>query len=325
MGDRLHIRSEKQLHNLPGYTKDINPLNEPQLTIIGHYTLRPAIPCGIKSCHKKHNHGVVLALSENRVTNVGHICGGHFGERYQTAFKSYSDQYIRPPAIQKLAELKSRLATMQMALHDMRTQTNQLCGRIQAFRERYPKLGDELVRRANNGNDRVTVSVRRSSEEMDTVMAASPGRKRDELLYREELRGRIAGLKIFATKLRDHIVTGFVDKAEQLRDTEIPGLSTEKLLALENWAEDFDERLSEAKALLTMGENFFSRTNLDLLAHLAIGREQAEDLRNLTVGQLFTNKTDKSVTGTPKGLAPTKREQAADKKLKAMLKLGGRR
>lgn len=325
MGDRIHIKSEKQLHDLAGYTKDIKPEDEPQLRIIGHYYLTPMIQCGIKSCHQKHNEGVVLALSDGRVTNVGHICGERFGDRFRTAFKTYSDQHIRPPAIQKLAELKTRLATMQMALHDMRTKTNQLCERIQAFRERFPRVAQELVRRANSGNDRVFESVPLTNAEVDNLVAANPGSRREQFRYREELRGRIAGLKLFAIKLRDQIVTGFVDKAEQLRDADIPALSTERLLNWDNWAEDFDRRFDEASALLALGTEFFSRGNLDLLAYLAVGNDQAEGLRKLTVDNLFKSTTAKAATGTPVGFAETKPEKAARKRMEALQKLSGRR
>lgn len=325
MDDRIHIKSEKQLHDLAGYTKDIKPEEEPQLRIIGHYYLTPMVQCGIKSCHQKHNEGVVLALSDDRVTNVGHICGERFGDRFRTAFKTYSDQHIRPPAIQKLAELKTRLATMQMELHGMRSDTNLLCERIQTFRNRFPRVAQELVRRANSANDRVFESVPLTNAEIGNLVAANPGSRREKYRYREELRGRIAGLKLFAVRLRDQIVTGFVDKAEHLRDTDIPALSTVKLLAGENWAEDFDQRLREASALLALGTEFFSRGNLDLLAYLAVGNDQAEELRKLTVDNLFRSGTAKAATGTPVGFAETKQEKAARKRMEALQKPSGRR
>lgn len=324
MGERVHINSANQLYELQGYTKDITPGLEQQLRIIGHYHLTPMIPCGIKSCHRPHNAGLVIALSGDRVSNVGHICGRQFGDRFQAAYKDYADQILRPQAIQKLAELKNRLATMHMELHGLRSDTNQLCERIEAFRKRFPRVTEQLVRRSHSGENRVFETIPRSNEEISDLLATSPGGKRDQFRYKEELRGHIPGLKIFSVKLREQIVTRFVDKAEALRDTEFTSLATEKLLELENWSEDFDQTNEGARNLLSTGNSFFTPETFALIAYLATDEGKAKELRQLTLDKLFKSSVADASALKAAPLVQSKQDRARNKKMEALMRNGGR-
>lgn len=319
MNERIRIKTADQLFGLPGYTDNVDPSNETHLRVVGSYWLSPMIPCGLK-CRQPHNDGVVVELSGGRCTNVGHVCGQQFGERFNVANKDFAERVARPGIVKAVGELKSRLAMMNSELHGLRIGTNSLCEKIQAFRVRFLRLSEELTRRANGGNDRVFEHIARSNSEIEDLVAATVGSRREQFAFREEFRGSIPGLRIFALRLREEIITEFVEKAESLVDANLIDAPIARLYALETWAENFDPELERVHSILAGGESFFTPGSFALLAYIATSKEEATSLKALTVKELL-----RSSEPTPKikrVIAPTKRETAAKKKLDALVSLG---
>lgn len=286
MTSRPRVASAADLSNLPGYTDSVDPTTQPIRTVVTHYTIKPMIPCGLKGCRQPHFYGYVVALVDGGVTNVGHVCGEQFGQRFVDERKKYADNIIRPEATKRVGAAKIRFSKMQMELHGLRSETNEICNLIQRFKAQFQRLTKDIERRAHNGDDRVFESIRRSEDEIETLMAAGSGRRREDFLFREEMKGRIPGLKIFATRLRELIVTNLVDRAEALRDTELGSISTDKLLDLDRWAFDFDESLESAKSLLAAGKAFFTPETFQLLACLPLPKTDIDALKTLTASSL---------------------------------------
>lgn len=171
MMDRPNIRTSRDLLNLPNFVEFVDPVARPLRKIVTPYYLDFEYPCGLKSCRQPHREGYLVELADGTLTNVGRICGGHFGDAFAIEELRYSEQVQRPELIASLIVVAQQIRAQWQTLNDLETQAVTLSSYKSGFRTAVPKLHKELERRAHAGNARVIDHVERSKQEVEDLMA----------------------------------------------------------------------------------------------------------------------------------------------------------
>jgi hypothetical protein len=285
---RYNIKLAADLQRIDGYRYDIDPTREPLKKILQDYYVTPTIQCGLSGCHRWHNDGYLVELENGNLTNVGHICGAGFGEKFETERIHYMDTILRPMVLQAVRDGKIKLESRQAQINILADSASRLSSRKSEFRRRFPDTARNLDRRASNGGSMVMDSVERTKGEIEDILAANPHQNRESLRFREIEKGRIAGLQLFSFNIRQSISQELVSKAQELiaLDIDAQKLKTEVLVKWESWLNSFDERIEEAMNFVNKAEEFFSEENYQLIASLPLPRPESSLLKQIKTSAL---------------------------------------
>lgn len=263
------LRTPEDIEKLPGYIPKVDPEANPLNRILEHYYIRPfEIKCGL--CGKVHMDGCIVELADLKITNIGHICGAKFGERFQQErTKNYENVY-KTRLIQTITQAQARLAADQFKLHAASLLAGDHGRRNDDFEKMFPGLPATLRRRAFGNISKVNESVERSKEEIDDLMAANRFQSRDDLAFKEKYVGTISG---FRFPMHDWSMAAGLRKLftqlAKFSDLKPRSLSMADLQNWAHWAEDFDDNLGRTKIGIEDGNNFFTTSNFQLFAVLA--------------------------------------------------------
>jgi hypothetical protein len=287
-GMMRRLRTSEDIENLADHITKVDPVANPLNRILQHYYIHPfSIKCGLSGCGKVHKEGCLVELKDHHITNIGHVCGARFGERFQRQRTENYDNVWRPRLIQTITQAQSRLATNELKHHQTGLQASDLESRSRDFREMFPGILETLLRRAFNNDSDVAESVARSKEEIGDLMAANPFQSREALAFRDKRVGTISGFR-FPTHDWS-ISTGFRKLFSELtKFSELTprSLSRSDLQRWAHWAEDFDGNLGEAVKAIEDGNNFFTPANFQLFAVFTPSAEMKARLRTLQVSDI---------------------------------------
>lgn|GEM_PF-5910201 len=282
------LRTSEDIEKLEGHVTKVDPLANPLNRIIEHYYIHPfSIKCGLSGCGQTHMEGCLVELEDLSITNIGHICGKRFGEKFdRERTKNYETVY-KPRLLQTVIQAQARLAADQFRLSEVGHLANDLANRRSDFSRMFPGMMETLQRRAHNNIPDVTKSVARSKEEIDDLMAANPFQSRESLAFKEEHVGTISG---FRFPLYDwSIVVGLrklFNELARFSDLSPRNLQMTDLQRWAHWAEDFDENLGQTMRAIEDGKKFFSTDNFQLFSLLAPSNTVKARLRSLQVGDI---------------------------------------
>lgn len=285
---RYNIKSAADLQKIKGYRYDIDPTREPLKKILQHYYVTPTIQCGLSGCHRWHNDGYLVELENGSFTNVGHICGAGFGDKFEAERIHYMDTIIRPQALHAVRDGKIKLKSMQTQINILSEVANRLSSRKSEFRRRFPEASKNLDRRAGNGDSMVMDSIERTRDEIEDILATNPYQNRDSLRFREVEKGRIVGLQLFSFNIRESISQELVSKAQELMTLDIDAqkLKTEVLLQWESWLNLLHERIEEAMSFVNKADEFFSEGNYQLIASFPLPPKESFMLKQIKTASL---------------------------------------
>ncbi len=316
------IRSYLDLLKFPKYLDSVDTEKQPLHRIITSYHLDVEYPCGLKGCHQPHKEGFLVELGDEYVTNVGWICGNQFGEKFGLERKRYADEVLRPQAIATIQGILPKIHRMKQEISHLADEAAKLSQMKSNMRALFPRLFNELNRRAFNSNNQVMEQLERSKQEIENLQAMSPSSTREQFRYKEELRGTLSGLHVIALKIQEEVNSNFSSKADRLQEINITLLPTKQLLDWEGWVNRFDEIHDKAKSIVQAGNQLFSPASFDLMKHIAIDSAEKAALSKLTAAKLFNNaRADTSKNNVPSIPAPmSKKQRDMQKRLAAILR-----
>jgi hypothetical protein len=276
------LRTPEDIQALPGYMDKVDPKLTPLSHIIEFYYIRPfQIQCGL--CGKFHMEGCIVKLENGAITNIGHICGDRFGEKYALEKAKFSETTRKPSLIKKMTEISAKLSALHFHLEDQKYQLRATIRRKENFFKLVPTLRSELVRRAMNNQAQVFKSIELSGTEIEEAKAAQPHIPREELRYRQQLVGTIRGYRLPSL---DSGMNKFFSEVAQFTELNPRGMSMPELSRWSNWGDDMDDTLAAIRNAINEGEEFFSKENLELIQCLPMTSDVLKKLKNLTLSAL---------------------------------------
>jgi len=268
-----------------------------------------------------------VELEDGNVTNVGWKCGEGFGDKFAVERTRYAERELRPKAIRTIQDTIPKLRDMQQELAQLEAEADRISRCKQGMRRQVPNLYRELERRAHSSNDRVVEHVERTKKEIDDLCEMNPGSSRERFRYREESRGVLLGLRIIADNIREIVITNLTSKAEVLLTVNIGSLPTDKLLDWERWALRLEDKIAQARATITAGNQLFVPESFRLMAHFATTDSERFALAKLTPTALLrdeVNPTQGKATPThPTALS--KKQRDIQRRLEETLRKAQRR
>lgn len=282
------LRTSEDIEKLEGHVTKVDPLANPLNRIIEHYYIHPfSIKCGLSGCGQTHMEGCLVELEDLSITNIGHICGKRFGEKFDRERKKNYETVYKPRLLQTVIQAQDRLAAHQFRLSEAGHLANDLANRSSDFRRMFPDVMETLQRRAHNNISDVTKSVARSKKEIDDLMAANPFQSRESLAFKEEHVGIISG---FRFPIYDwSMVAGLrklFNELAKFSDLNPRTLQMAELQHWAHWAEDFDKNLGQTMKAIEDGKKFFSTANFQLFSLLAPSSTMKVRLQSLQVGDI---------------------------------------
>jgi hypothetical protein len=282
------LRTADDIEKLEGHVTKVDPLANPLNRIIEHYYIHPFyIKCGLAGCGQSHMEGCLVELADLSITNIGHVCGARFGERFELEKRKNYDTEYKPRLIQSITQAQAKLAADQLKLHEASLLARDHGQRINDLTRMFPGLVENLRRRAFGNTAKVNESVERTKEEIDDLMAANRFQNRDELGFKEQYVGTISGFRFpsydwsMSSGLRKlfHDLTKFYE----LKPRSLPMSDLQRWA---HWAEDFDENLARTMIGIEDGNNFFTVPNFQLFAVLTPSDAMKARLRTLKVSDI---------------------------------------
>jgi hypothetical protein len=282
----LKLRTPEDIQCLSGYVPEIDPAQTPLKRIVDYYYLRPfEIKCAL--CGASHMDGCIVELENGRLTNIGHICGKHFGERFAEEKRKFNESRRKPELIKKMIEASTRLSSMHFELQELKHRAGAMARRAQNLTKLFPDLHKELFRRAVNNQYGVSVSVELSEEELDDAKASNPHKIRADLRFREEGKGALRGHKLPAIdwSFREGVRSLFIE-AEKFVNLSPRSMSMQDLTKWANWSEDLDEAIARLVSANNEAEEFFTRENFQLFQFLPLTTEARDKLKSFNLAML---------------------------------------
>lgn len=136
------------------------------------------------------------------------------------------------------------------------------------FDQAYPQaIIAELKERARRDADVVEVTRERTKEELDIAQAANPTVSRESLRYISETVGRLRGLYIFERSIRNVLVMDLENRLNDMLKLDKDKTTPRQLQEYYNWATGINDLFAEAELLISEGQVFFQRENLELLGY----------------------------------------------------------
>lgn len=283
------LRTAEDIEKLEGHVTKVDPLANPLNRIIEHYYIHPFyIKCGLAGCGQSHMEGCLVELADQSITNIGHVCGARFGERFELEKRKNYDTEYKPRLIQTITQAQAKLAADQLKLHEASLLARDHGQRINDFTRMFPGLVENLRRRAFGNIAKVNESVERTKEEIDDLMAANRFQSRDELGFKEQYVGTINGFRFssYDWSMSSGLRKLFNDLTKFYELKPRSGMTMSDLQRWAHWAEDFDENLARTMLSIEDGNNFFSPANFQLFAVLAPSDAMKARLRSLKVSDI---------------------------------------
>ncbi len=296
----LKLRTPEHIQSLPGYVAKVDPKKTPLSRILAYYYIRPfEMQCAL--CGTRHMDGCVVELENHSVTSIGHICGGHFGDKFSEEKRKFSESERRPELIKKMAETSAKLSSIHFQLEDQKYRAATLAQRHANFATMFPDLCKELTRRAINNQHGVFKYTELSEEQIDEEKAAHPYKTRDELRVKEEFKGSVSGYKFPSINLSfSDGIRRFFSQANNFSDlTSRATMSMQDLTKWTNWGEDLDAEVAALASAIKVGEEFFSDENFQLFQLLPVTTQTRNKLKCTDPATL-----DRPLIAAPLVLAP---------------------
>ena len=243
------------------------------------------IRCSINSCHTPHFNGFLVRISDGYETNIGKDCGKKHFPEFVSHFNAASKRKRTRMSKERLNEVIANASEIQTRIQNL---IDQECGGswlhrgLKNFTAHYPNdVVQRLRKMAQRGENAVIQSRRRSDEEIDDLLDANPGNRRDQWLYESATVGTLRGLKIFTSPIRQTLVVDLKQTLDEVISADKATLTSRKLNEFVRWRNDMDQRFELVEQLIQAGQRFFQLENLALLKKLELSDASRQRMDSL--------------------------------------------
>lgn len=240
--------------------------------VLADYHFQKEVPCGLKGCRQPHNNGFLVITEDGVETNVGKDCGRSFfgDEVFSTVHAEYQRRRQRADLIARFRSLQAEADPIAARLKDVvfRAFGGKWVRKVESSMAKV--LGPALLTSLEAAHLRrelvVSRSVERTEEEIQNVMALTPGLSRERAKYSTESIGTLEAMPWIGFDFTGRLLKRFVDALRSFETLDPEQLSTPKLRLLVKPFEELDAEVAAAEEAAASVLRFLSQDNLDLVA-----------------------------------------------------------
>lgn len=282
-GSLLEIHSPEDLYKRENFrpSLDFHPKTERRLADVlseYHFPKTLEIPCGIGSCHTKHQRGYLVTTSDGLETNIGNRCGRiHLGADFVSKRNAFKEERIKLSNITAINEIRAAITPFTARVNELKPKASRIFQLKKQITTQLPSLAKILTNRAKNKDRDIFKYVEMSKDEAKADYFKSETELEFDKWFKQKrpkkraLFGRLDGLNIFILDLHKTLqlnIISYIEKIQKLDEEKIAALKQKELHELASWASKRDLLLEDARKLIQQGESFFTKENVRLLAEL---------------------------------------------------------
>lgn len=267
----VKVETWKEIEELPGFTKDIDPKEYELKEIIGRYIFKDYIKCGLSSCHTPHGKGYIVTTKTGPITNIGRDCGkNHFGVEFEELskvleteirIKTYRDTIASFLIfIDQHKDAVKKLRSGDLGADKVYKKAQMLVKRTSGCPEEAVGILSKLVRsrKADITKDRV------ASEQEVEDLEAIQGKRLPRPYYIEEKIDFLDGLPFLYKEndLRERLVIDLEGGLKAIEQLSLDDAPDSDLKRWSGWSSEVERKIEESKVILKYGLALLDKTNL---------------------------------------------------------------
>lgn len=268
------IRSPADLIAIPGYeaTVDFSKDSGRRLAeMLDRYEFSKAdeYPCGIKGCSTIHQYGYLVRTSDDKLTNIGQVCGKrHLDLDFTRVRKVYREKRKAADNRKAITEIRSNFSIHQARLDDVMARSLALSNCRATLRDCLPEQHDRVAEMGRKGR-REIIRIRRMSKREAQIHYSQTGTSRKD--YEggrptvEEVVALLAGIEFFKESLGILLkkqVLPPIRSLTELRDDQVLAMAPRDLESLSRNANNALRLIAKAEEIAAHGMRFFSTDNI---------------------------------------------------------------
>ncbi|WP_336929397.1 hypothetical protein [Acinetobacter tandoii] len=243
-------------------------------SLLGHYTLKDKVKCGISSCGTMHNNGYLVNLKNDSEIIIGNKCGQkYFGVEFTNQRKAFNA--MRTHA-EQFSTLKKAYENLENLKNEFQASLNlpnglsfiEIQGLIKRFvNEEFDYWMRDKIKNGVSSNGIIYQEMFKSKEEMELErLMGGGGRKYISEIKRVKV-AEITAYEILAKwheaeKLKKY----FENFHRELRDPS--GISNDLFKKLYQEYKKYDQNLKDLKNFCKLGNKLFTKENILKLREL---------------------------------------------------------
>ena len=257
--------------SLPGFTEKLNPKEHELKEIIGNYTFKDKVACGLQSCRTAHFSGYIVTTKTGHITNIGNGCGkNHFGVDFQSQSNVFKKKVEDHNNRERISQFQSRIKEHFSRLGLLREgkQGADLIYKnaksLVAPNKNCPSVIIDEVRKIIRARDGAIIIPRIASSGEIETLEASQNRTLPRPYYIDEVKGHLKGIEALFPEndLRELLI---VDISQNL--TLLDGFDSDSGLYRDlshwsKWCGEFENKIFSAEKIIKQGIALLEADNL---------------------------------------------------------------
>ena len=277
----VRLKSWEDMHETPGFTRDIDPKAVQLKEIIGVYAFDSKQPCGLKSCRQPHSNGYLVTTTNGLVTNLGSVCGkNNFSVAFTNLRKAFDRDFRAKERRERLSELRSRLPAVLEAIETIKANASQFYTAIRHLGGDSGSMPQVVVDSVRNmrrsGNGAISLTRKATKQEQELALATGNARPGTPYYVTEPV-GRLVGIGAIAATATLRTTLQELEPALRKLNSQDPDtISDKEARYLDKITGGLDARIEQLQQTLDLLRTFATKQNLSQLTVLL---ESAGDKR----------------------------------------------
>ena len=276
------VENWEDLESRPGFVIDLNPSKHHLDSIIGRYTFKDKIRCGLSNCHTPHAKGYIVTTKEGLSTRIGKDCGKkYFGVDFEIMSRKFDRDITAAENRSRLCSFSIQVEKIEQVLSDLRQRArgaDWVYKKTRALISTSNDCPEVIVRRiatmVKNGTNILTIEREATSSEVET-MEAMQGRNISRPHIISEPIAEIIGLQALYAEndLRALLVLDLETKLHAFKDKDIDALTYAELHHWTKWADTVENILEKAANAVSLGGDLLTQSNLKPFSRILTKKE----------------------------------------------------
>ncbi|MGC4059610.1 MAG: hypothetical protein QM749_01615 [Aquabacterium sp.] len=265
------VENWDDIESRPGFNGSLDPTAHTLDSIIGRYTFRNYVPCGLSNCHTPHGKGYIVLTKDGQETNIGKDCGRNY---FGVDFETLSAQFDRD--LQE-KEYREKVFSFVFRLDEVAASIEQLRGGERGGNWVY-KASRPLV---NAGKDVPGAIVRRIAQMVrtgSTLLTHDREATEEEIKLLEQQEGRrierphgvsipigeVAGLDALYKEndLKTLLVIELAEPLKELESVDVDALDFNGARKWSRWIGEVEGKMARAARAIERGQKLLTAANL---------------------------------------------------------------
>jgi hypothetical protein len=268
----VKVDSWDEIESLPGFARDINPVEQKLDSIIGRYVFKDMIRCGLSDCHTPHARGYIVVTKDGCKTNIGKDCGKtYFGVDFETLSKKLDRDITESENRERLWSFSFRIDDLEKKIRELRScengadwvykLTRPLIDRSKGCPEEVVRRISSMVKTRNNALSVQRQATKREIEELEVIQ----NRKLSGDYVIDEQVAEILGIEALYPEndLREILVINLEDNIKRFKEENIAKLTYNELKAWVKWVDSVNGALDKASIAMQSGRILLNIENLE--------------------------------------------------------------